>query len=542
MSSSVQHIGTALASAATTTSDTVPQLGITTTVTADPPAQQFQQAPAQESEPTTAIVGNAHEHDNSLAVDTTNPALEGEKQHEQDQIQNQAVQQSGNHAEHPEQAGRSVEDISETQQQQQQRDEEQQQQQQQQEQEQEQEQQEQELSQPADTRPNHIKSTPQLEHFFQSLPAILETASYDEMWGVQLKLTYDHIPTVNILMKFLRANDGSLKLAQEQLAKALAWRKKMDPIGLVNGVYSSKFKGLGYLTEYAGKNRKEIFTWNTYGGAAKRINETFGNTEDFIKWRVALMEMAVARLNLNEATTPLSMTGEDPYQMIQVHDYLNVSFLRMDPKIKSATKQIIEIFSTAYPELLREKFFVNVPIVMSWVFTALKMFLAKNTIRKMHPITNGANLAREFGHFKDELPKEYGGKAPSLQESAYGPRLEGEPARTIAPSSDSDDNNENDGINSSSNAAAAGAAAADNDQPTPTTSAAAPAQGAVPELKGEDSAQLAGGPSSSKQGELQLNDGENGKKHDEKEEDDYDDDDDKSESHEQKAAAKAIDI
>lgn len=140
------------------------------------------------------------------------------------------------------------------------------------------------------------------------------------------------------------------------------------------------------------------------------------------------MEMAVAELKLNEAATVIPMTGEDPYQMIQVHDYLSVSFLRMDSKIKTATKSIIEVFSTAYPELLKEKYFVNVPMVMSWVFTALKVFLAKNTVRKFHPITNGANLAREF-NYCDDLPKEYGGKAPALKENADGPQLEGQPAR-----------------------------------------------------------------------------------------------------------------
>lgn len=129
------------------------------------------------------------------------------------------------------------------------------------------------------------------------------------------------------------------------------------------------------------------------------------------------MEMAVKDLKLSEATSVIDYSGEDPYQMIQVHDYQNVSFLRLNPTIKSATKQTIDVFSTAYPELLKEKFFVNVPALMGWVFTALKVFLSKNTIRKFHPITNGVNLAREFS-FADELPKSYGGKADELAESA----------------------------------------------------------------------------------------------------------------------------
>lgn len=119
-----------------------------------------------------------------------------------------------------------------------------------------------------------------------------------------------------------------------------------------------------------------------------------------------------------EATSVIDYDGEDSYQMIQVHDYLNVSFLRLNPAIKAATKKTIEVFTTAYPELLREKFFVNVPAVMGWMFAAIKVFLSKNTTRKFHPISNGANLAREIPSLKEQFPKVYGGSAPDLQEGA----------------------------------------------------------------------------------------------------------------------------
>jgi phosphatidylinositol transfer protein SFH5 len=145
------------------------------------------------------------------------------------------------------------------------------------------------------------------------------------------------------------------------------------------------------------------------------------------------MELAVRELKINESTSVMNYDGPDPYQMIQVHDYQNVSFLRMNPTIKSASKQTIEIFSMAYPELLREKFFVNLPVIMGWVFTAMKVFLSKNTIRKFHPITNGANLAREFPSFMADIPKTYGGKGPELQENARGVPLEDDAPLPAAP-------------------------------------------------------------------------------------------------------------
>jgi hypothetical protein len=132
------------------------------------------------------------------------------------------------------------------------------------------------------------------------------------------------------------------------------------------------------------------------------------------------MELAVQDLKLKDATEVIDYDGEkDPYQMIQVHDYLNVKFFRMDPSVRAATKKTIDTFSTAYPELLREKFFVNVPSIMGWMFSAMKLFLSRNTTRKFHPISNGANLAREFpASIADKIPKTYGGKGLELKDEA----------------------------------------------------------------------------------------------------------------------------
>jgi hypothetical protein len=139
----------------------------------------------------------------------------------------------------------------------------------------------------------------------------------------------------------------------------------------------------------------------------------------FVQWRAALMELAVQDLKMNDATEVIDYDGEDPYQMIQVHDYMNVKFFRMDPSVRAATKKVIEVFATAYPELLREKFFVNVPAIMGWMFTAMKFVLSRNTTRKFHPITNGVNLAREFSPLiAEKIPKSYGGKGPELKEDA----------------------------------------------------------------------------------------------------------------------------
>lgn len=129
------------------------------------------------------------------------------------------------------------------------------------------------------------------------------------------------------------------------------------------------------------------------------------------------MELSIRELDLPAATEKIPSDGEDPYRMIQVHDYLNVSFLRMDPNIRAASKATIETFGMAYPELLKYKFFVNLPLAMSWVFAALRLFLSAETVKKFHPLSYGSNLAGEIPECGDQLPQAYGGKGAPLNES-----------------------------------------------------------------------------------------------------------------------------
>jgi hypothetical protein len=129
-------------------------------------------------------------------------------------------------------------------------------------------------------KPAYLTDIPGLEQFFEHLPELLNKTGYNEMWGVSLKSSED-IPTVNVLIKFLRANDGNLHEAEEQLRKALEWRKETKPLELVeSGRYSaSKYGGLGYLTIYEEDGRPLVFTWNIYG-AVKDMTATFADADE----------------------------------------------------------------------------------------------------------------------------------------------------------------------------------------------------------------------------------------------------------------------
>jgi hypothetical protein len=126
------------------------------------------------------------------------------------------------------------------------------------------------------------------------------------------------------------------------------------------------------------------------------------------------MELGIEKLGLDKATRPIPDFGEgpDPHQGIQIHDYLNISFLRMDPDAKAASKKTIEMFQKYYPETLSRKFFVNVPVVMGWLYSAMKLFVAKETVKKFTVLSYGEQLANELG---PEVPVVYGGKGDNLE-------------------------------------------------------------------------------------------------------------------------------
>ncbi|THY33502.1 phosphatidylinositol transfer protein SFH5 [Aureobasidium pullulans] len=273
-----------------------------------------------------------------------------------------------------------------------------------------------------------------LLRFSAELGDIIKEAGYSEMYGIELSApTAEGQPapfhTLLILQKFLRANAGQVNAASSQLLGALKWRKEFKPLEVKKQVFDkTKFQGLGYVTRLKGVpdsvNEEDVATFNIYG-AVKDTKKTFGSLDEFMRWRVALMELTLETLNLPSTTHPIPdyNKGPDPHQALQIHDYLRVSFLRQPPEVKAASQKAIQLFSAHYPETLSKKYFVNVPLVMQWMFGAMQVFMAKETVRKMQWMSYGEELHKYLGA---SVGKEYGGQGPELERNSVTPRYEGE--------------------------------------------------------------------------------------------------------------------
>ncbi|KAI9782583.1 MAG: Non-classical phosphatidylinositol transfer protein (PITP) [Geoglossum umbratile] len=261
------------------------------------------------------------------------------------------------------------------------------------------------------------------------LPAVLQAAGANEIWGFQMR----HIETVpkrrfqcrNILQKFLRANANNVDRATHQLIQTLTWRSEFEAAHTAIETFDkSKFEGVGYVTTIDDQDKDEnnaVITWNIYG-SVKDNKTTFGDVDEFLRWRVALMEMAMRQLNFTAGRTaiPDYGCGDDPYQIYQVHDYLSVRFFTMDASIRASSKRVIEVFRDHYPEMLARKFFVNVPVVMGWVYASMKLLLPTSTTNKFTFMSYGNQLAREIG---EGIPEVYGGKGPALDQVDLTPKL-----------------------------------------------------------------------------------------------------------------------
>jgi len=58
---------------------------------------------------------------------------------------------------------------------------------------------------------------------------------------------------------------------------------------------------------------------------------------------------------------------------------------------------------------------------MQWMFSAMSMFMAKETIAKMKWMSYGTELYRDLG---SSVPKSYGGNGPELNQNGLTPKYD----------------------------------------------------------------------------------------------------------------------
>ncbi|KAG1850709.1 CRAL-TRIO domain-containing protein [Suillus subluteus] len=232
-----------------------------------------------------------------------------------------------------------------------------------------------------------------LKEFRSTLPETFKEAfpEQDDAGSTSYNLWGDARVSV-VLMKFLRARNLNPAEAKDMLVSTLRWRKSFK----VDEAMQEKFPEdvFGQLGRTYGKDKDgHPISYNLYG-ASKDLDAVFGDTQRFLRWRVAFMEESIALLDF-----------ETIDQMVQIHDYEGVTM---------STSEASSIFQGHYPEFLAKKFFVNVPSFLTWIFWIFKPFLSAATAAKMSVVGSGPKV---IGTAllplipADQLPKRYGGDA-----------------------------------------------------------------------------------------------------------------------------------
>ncbi|KAF9479590.1 CRAL/TRIO domain-containing protein [Pholiota conissans] len=254
-----------------------------------------------------------------------------------------------------------------------------------------------------------------LKEFRVQLPDIFADAYPDnatardtpiQFWGVEI---HPNNPKADarvsvILMKFLRANNLHVPQTREKFIGTLRWRESFNiPAALEEEFPKDVFENLAHI--YGLDKAQRPVVYNVYGGN-QDLKAVFGDIQRFIRWRVALMEHSVAKLDFVEID-----------QMLQIHDYEGVSLTSRDANSKAAASEATNIFQNHYPELLYKKFFINVPTLLNWIFWVFKPLISANTLAKMSVVGTGHHaIKKALSEYVDvkELPKRYGGEAEAF--------------------------------------------------------------------------------------------------------------------------------
>ncbi|ORY00499.1 CRAL/TRIO domain-containing protein [Basidiobolus meristosporus CBS 931.73] len=220
------------------------------------------------------------------------------------------------------------------------------------------------------------------------------------IWGVSLE-NLEQLSKVQkiVFLKFLRARDFKVDLSLRMLLDTLKWRKEFNINSLMKESFPEEIQELGYIhkTDINGGP----VTYNIYGNLkADKVFDADGTPTRFVRWRVQLMERAIALLDFENGVEA----------MTQVHDYHGASLFRMDRRMKTASSQIIQLFQDHYPEFLDRKLFVNVPGLMEMLFNLMSVFVSARTKSKFLMVGQ-ANTQKTLLTYisKENLPTQYGG-------------------------------------------------------------------------------------------------------------------------------------
>ncbi|KZV58286.1 patellin-4 [Dorcoceras hygrometricum] len=223
------------------------------------------------------------------------------------------------------------------------------------------------------------------------------------IWGVPLLHSKGDDRADVVLLKFLRARDFKVNDAFQMLEKTLRWRNEYKLDSILDEDFGSDLTSAAYLS---GTDRQgHPICYNIFGvldndEIYQKILGTEEKREQFLRWRVQLMEKGIQKLDFKPG-------GVNSF--VQINDLKN-SRRPSKKEVRSVVSKAVALLQENYPEFVAKNIFVNVPFWYYAFHSLISPFLTQRSKSKLvfaRPSKVTETLLKYIPI--QEIPIQYGG-------------------------------------------------------------------------------------------------------------------------------------
>ncbi|XP_073056166.1 patellin-4-like [Primulina eburnea] len=245
-------------------------------------------------------------------------------------------------------------------------------------------------------KPNECAKTPESD-------ANIEVAKDISIWGVPLLPSKGDDRTDVVLLKFLRARDFKVDDAFQMLQKTLQWRIEFKIDSILDEEFGSDLTSAAYQSGIDSQGHP--ICYNIFGvldneEIYQKTLTTEEKREQFLRWRVQLMEKGIQKLNFKPGGVS---------SFVQLNDLKN-SPGPSKKEVRSVVRKTVALLQDNYPEFVAKSIFVNVPFWYYAFHSLISPFLTQRSKSKLvfaRPSKVTETLLKYIPI--QEIPIQYGG-------------------------------------------------------------------------------------------------------------------------------------
>ncbi|KAK4399463.1 Patellin-4 [Sesamum angolense] len=229
----------------------------------------------------------------------------------------------------------------------------------------------------AEKKPDECAKPPQETGETEQQPEADAEVDRDiSIWGVPLLPSKGNESTNVVLLKFLRAREFKVNDAFEMLKKTLQWRKEFKIDSILDEEFGADLASAAYMS---GIDRQgHPICYNIFGvldneEIYEKTLATEEKREQFLRWRVQLMEKGIQELNFKP---------DGINSLVQINDLKN-SPGPSKKEVRAAVNKAVAILQDNYPEFAAKNIFINVPFWYYAFHSLLTPFLTQRTRSKL---------------------------------------------------------------------------------------------------------------------------------------------------------------